>query len=60
MDNMAAELDSNTDSLEQNEDDSSEMAASRTVVWNNMTKYPDMINNHSDTGSDELVSNTRS
>jgi hypothetical protein len=32
MDNVAAELDSNTDSLEQNEDDSSELDASRTVV----------------------------
>jgi hypothetical protein len=32
MDNMAAELHSNTNSLEQNKDDSSEMDASRTVV----------------------------
>jgi hypothetical protein len=32
MDNVTAELDSNTDSLEQNEDDSSELVASRTAV----------------------------
>jgi hypothetical protein len=32
MDNVTAELDSNTDSLEQNEDDLSELDASRTVV----------------------------
>jgi hypothetical protein len=32
MDNVTAELDSNTDSLEQNEDNSSELDASRTVV----------------------------
>jgi hypothetical protein len=57
---MAAELDSNTDSLEQNKDDLSELDASRIVVQNYMTTYPDITHNHGDTGYDLLVSVTSS
>jgi hypothetical protein len=60
VDDVTAELYSNTDSLEQNKDDSSKLDASRTAVYNIMTKYPDIIHNHSDTGYDLLVSATSS